>query len=124
MQGFRRRAALGAAAGLLLPVRAPRAQDGSAEARLRELGITLRGTQAPVANYVPFVRTGNLVFTAGLGPLTPEGRPITGRVGAGVTPEQAYEHARITGLELLAVARAAAGGSLDNVRAWCASSAW
>jgi enamine deaminase RidA (YjgF/YER057c/UK114 family) len=113
MRDLGRRAALGAAA-LLLPCGSPRSQTASAEARLRERGITLPGVQAPVANYVPFVRTGNLVFTAGLGPTRPDGGLITGVVGRDVTLEDAYGHARITGLLLLAVARAAAG-SLDAV---------
>ena len=87
---------------------------GSAEARLRERGIELPRVSAPVANYVPHVRTGNLVFLAGTGPMRPDGTFITGKVGKGVTVEEAYGHARLTGLALLAVLRAAAG-SLDNV---------
>jgi enamine deaminase RidA (YjgF/YER057c/UK114 family) len=111
--------ALGAAAAtsaLWAPRRAlaQAAAAGSAEQRLRERGIELPRVSAPVANYVPHVRTGNLVFLAGTGPVKPDGTFITGKVGKDVTVEEAYGHARLTGLALLAMLRAAAG-SLDNV---------
>ena len=111
--------ALGAAAAtsaLWAPRRAlaQAAAAGSAEQRLRERGIELPRVSAPVANYVPHVRTGNLVFLAGTGPTKPDGTFITGKVGKDVTVEEAYGHARLTGLALLAMLRAAAG-SLDNV---------
>ncbi len=111
--------ALGAAA-VPAVLRTPRralaqaATAGSAEQRLRERGIELPRVSAPVANYVPHVRTGNLVFLAGTGPLKPDGTFITGKVGKDVTVEEAYNHARLTGLSLLAMLRSAAG-SLDNV---------
>lgn len=87
----------------------------SAEQRLRERGIELPKVP-PVAgvNNVPFVRTGNLVFLSGLGPSKPEGGLATGKVGRDVTVDEAYQHARLTGLALLAVLRAGVG-SLDNV---------
>jgi enamine deaminase RidA (YjgF/YER057c/UK114 family) len=113
MRRLGRRSVLGGAAALL-PLGSPLAQPASAEARLRERGITLPNMQAPVANYVPFVRTGNLVSTAGLGPTRPDGSFITGVVGRDVSLEDAYAHARITGLLLLATVRQAAG-NLDNV---------
>jgi enamine deaminase RidA (YjgF/YER057c/UK114 family) len=90
------------------------AQAGSPEQRLRERGIELPRVGAPVANYVPAVRTGNLVFLAGTGPMTPDGKFITGKVGKDTSIEEAYGHARLTGLMLLAMLRAAVG-SLDNV---------
>jgi enamine deaminase RidA (YjgF/YER057c/UK114 family) len=107
--------ALGIAASGAAPRRtlAQAAATGSAEQRLRERGIELPRVSAPVANYVPHVRTGNLVFLAGTGPMKPDGTFITGKVGKDVTVEDAYSHARLTGLALLAVLRAA--GSLDNV---------
>ncbi len=111
-------AAAAATAASLAPRRAPgqgAAPAGSAEARLRERGIELPKVSAPVANYVPHVRTGNLVFLAGTGPVKPDGTFATGKVGKDVTVEDAYGHARLTGLMLLAMLRAAAGGSLDNV---------
>jgi len=82
----------------------------SAEKRLKELGIELGSVSAPVANYVNAVRTGNLLFLAGKGP-----RGVKGKVGREVTIEQAYQHARAVGIDLLAVMRAELG-SLDKVR--------
>ena len=82
----------------------------SAEQRIRELKLELRPPSAPVANYVNAVRTGNLLFLAGKGP-----RGAKGKVGREVTLEQAYQHAREVGVDLLAVMRAELG-SLDKVR--------
>lgn len=111
--------ALGTAAATtaawLAPRRARAQTAGAAEQRLRERGIELPRVMAPVANYVPAVRTGNLVFLAGTGPVKPDGAFATGKVGKDVTVEEAYGHARLTGLMLLAMLRTAAGGSLDNV---------
>jgi enamine deaminase RidA (YjgF/YER057c/UK114 family) len=86
----------------------------SAEARLKELGIDLGGVSAPVANYVNAVRTGNLLFLAGKGPRAVDGKRPKGKVGRDYTAEQAYQHARTVGLDLLAVMRAELG-SLDRV---------
>ncbi|MFO1067753.1 MAG: RidA family protein [Geminicoccaceae bacterium] len=87
----------------------------SAEARLKEKGIELPAVTAPVANYVNAVRTGNLLFLAGKGPNRPDGSWITGKVGRDVTVEEAYQHARLTGLNLIAVMKAELG-SLDRVQ--------
>jgi len=88
----------------------------SAETQLKALGIELGPVSAPVANYVNAVRTGNLLFLAGKGPRPGAGgaRP-SGKVGREVTAEQAYQHARSVGLDLLAVMRAELG-SLDRVK--------
>ena len=82
----------------------------SAEARIRELGLELRAPSQPVANYVNAVRTGNLLFLSGKGP-----RGVRGKVGRDFTVEQAYQHARVVGIDLIAVMRAELG-SLDRVR--------
>jgi len=82
--------------------------------RLRTLGITLPPVSTPLANYVPFVIAGNLLFVSGQGPKASDGQWHTGKVGAEVSLEQAYEHARLAGVGVLAVARAALG-SLDRV---------
>ena len=82
------------------------------EERLRELGLTLPEPPKPVAAYVPAVRTGNLVFTAGQGPF---GSDFVGKVGAEVSIEQAQEAARVTCLNGLAVIKAEVG-DLANVR--------
>jgi enamine deaminase RidA (YjgF/YER057c/UK114 family) len=90
-------------------------QPTSPEARLKVLGLQLPAAPRPIASYVPAVRTGNLIFLAGQGPLV-DGKPtITGKVGAGVTEEAANKAARATILTQLAVLRAEIG-SLDRVR--------
>ena len=88
----------------------------SAEARLKELGILLPPVPTPVANYVPYRISGNLLFLAGQGPRDGDGRMLTGKVGAEVTVEEAYQRARLIGLGLLAATRQALG-SLDRVEA-------
>lgn len=86
----------------------------SAEARLKELGLTLPNVATPVANYVRFKRVGDIVYLSGQGPRRADGSYPTGKVGANVTVEEAYEHAKQTGLGLLAAMQEAAG-SLDKV---------
>jgi enamine deaminase RidA (YjgF/YER057c/UK114 family) len=88
----------------------------SAEKKLQELGIDLGTVSQPVANYVNAVRTGNLLYLAGKGPRAGKDgvRPI-GKVGRDFTTDQAYQHARTVGLDLLAVMRAELG-SLDKVK--------
>ena len=86
----------------------------SPEDKLKDLGLTLPTVPAPVANYVPFRRAGDVVYLSGQGPRKPDGSFHAGKVGRDVTWEEAYEHARLTGLGLLAAARMAAG-SLDKV---------
>jgi enamine deaminase RidA (YjgF/YER057c/UK114 family) len=86
-----------------------------AEANLAALGLTLPPMPAPIANYVRFKRAGDLVFLSGQGPRRGDGTQATGKVGAGVTWEEAYEHAKLTGLGLLAAMKEAADGDLDRV---------
>ena len=93
---------------------AQQASGGSAEARLRELEIELPKAMAPVANYVPAARLGNVIFLAGTPPIKPDGKFATGKVGIDVTLDEAYQRARLVGLELLAVMRQELG-SLDKV---------
>jgi enamine deaminase RidA (YjgF/YER057c/UK114 family) len=87
----------------------------SAEENLKKLGLTLPSMPAPIANYVRFKRVGDVVYLSGQGPRRPDGTVATGKVGAGVTTEEAYEHAKLTGLGLLAAMKEAAGGDLDRV---------
>ena len=85
------------------------------EARMKQLGISLALPVQPVANYVNAVRTGNLLYLAGKGPGLP-GKPLpTGKVGRDFTVEQAYQHARDTGLSLISVMKAELG-DLDRVK--------
>ena len=88
----------------------------SAEENLKKLGIDLGTVSAPVANYVNAVRTGNLLYLAGKGP-RPDASGVRpkGKVGREYTVEQAYQHARSVGLDLLAVMRQELG-SLDKVK--------
>jgi enamine deaminase RidA (YjgF/YER057c/UK114 family) len=87
-----------------------------AEARLKELGITLPQPAAPLANYVGAVRVGNLLFVSGHGPDRTDGKPMArGKVGRELTVEQAYQVARTVGLSLLATTRTQLG-SLDKVK--------
>ncbi|BCP51979.1 hypothetical protein K32_05960 [Kaistia sp. 32K] len=88
---------------------------GSVQDRLRALKIELPSPPAPVGSFVPHVREGNLLFLSGQGPTRADGFLHQGRVGDDVTPEEAYDHARVTGLNLLAVMQEALG-SLDRVR--------
>lgn len=93
---------------------------GRIEARLKELGITLPEAAAPLANYVPYnvveLGRGSLVVISGQLPLKDGKLPLTGKVSAGVSVEQARELARACALNLLAQLRAACGGDLDRVK--------
>jgi enamine deaminase RidA (YjgF/YER057c/UK114 family) len=88
----------------------------SAEARLKEKHIVLPEQATPMANYVSAVRTGNLLFLAGHGPVRqPDGSYARGKLGKDLSVEQGYQVAREVGLNLLATARNALG-SLDKVK--------
>lgn len=84
--------------------------ESTASARLAELGITLPAVPAPAAAYVPAVRTGNLVFTAGQLPFVDGVLAATGKVGAEITAEQATDLCRIAALNAIAAAASVAGG--------------
>lgn len=73
------------------------------EEKLKEMGIELPEVSQPMANYVKWTQVGNLLFLAGNGP------DMYGKVGKDLTPEQGYEAARLTGLEIIAVLKAATG---------------
>ena len=79
------------------------------EERLQALGLTLPAVPTPMANYVPYRLAGNLLFLSGQGPKRPDGSFMIGRLGKDASVEQGYEAARLTGLQLLAVAKAAIG---------------
>ena len=88
----------------------------SAEAKLQEMGLSLSEPNAPVANFIPAVRTGNLLYIAGHIPRLPDGSILNpGKVGREVTEEQGYESARQCMLNCLAAVKAATG-SLDSVK--------
>ncbi len=87
-----------------------------AEAKLKELGITLPTPPTPMANYVPGVLVGSLLFLSGHGPIRTAGQPSArGKVGRDLTVDEGYQAAREVGLNLLASARTILG-SLDRVK--------
>jgi enamine deaminase RidA (YjgF/YER057c/UK114 family) len=86
------------------------------EDRLRELGLELPAAPTPVGAYVPFVRTGPLVFTSGQLPMRSGQLMMTGKVGADLSIAQGADCARQAGLNALAQVAAAAGGLSRVVR--------
>jgi len=87
------------------------------ESRLKELGIQLPTPPAPVASYVPYVVTGNLVFISGQVTVSAEGLKFIGKVGAEISLEDGKEAAKLCAVNLLAQLKAACGGDLERVRA-------
>ena len=85
-----------------------------AEAKIQELGLTLPTPGTPLGNYVPGVRTGNLVFLSGVGPSQPDSRQWAGKVGRDYTVEEGYEAARGCALNLLGNLKSVIG-DLDKV---------
>jgi enamine deaminase RidA (YjgF/YER057c/UK114 family) len=77
--------------------------------KLNALGLALPELPKPVANYVSFKRAGDMLYLSGQGPRRNDGTMHTGKVGKDVTVKQAYEHARLVGLGLLAAMKAGAG---------------
>ncbi|HLZ62727.1 MAG TPA: RidA family protein [Ktedonosporobacter sp.] len=86
----------------------------SFEKRIQELGLTIPETPTPVANYVPAVRTGNLVFASGQTPTVAGRLTIQGKLGREVTIEQGQQAARVALLNVLSAVRSVTG-SLDHI---------
>jgi enamine deaminase RidA (YjgF/YER057c/UK114 family) len=89
---------------------------GLIDKRLAELGIVLPVPAQPVATYVPWVRTGNLVYISGQGAMKDGKLQYTGRVGDTVPIEDAIASARLTAINVIAHLRDACGGDLDRVK--------
>ncbi len=90
--------------------------SGTIDMRLAELGISLPEAASPVANYVPWVQEGPLVFVSGQIPLF-EGEPRhVGKLGRDITVEEGQAAAQLCAINLLSQLRAACGGDLDRVR--------
>jgi enamine deaminase RidA (YjgF/YER057c/UK114 family) len=87
---------------------------GKIETKLAELGIVLPGPMQPIANYVPYVVTGDLVFVSGQLPTIDGSVAWTGRVGAAVSVEEAARACRQSFINLLVHLKVAAG-DLDRV---------
>jgi enamine deaminase RidA (YjgF/YER057c/UK114 family) len=79
------------------------------EQKLASMGITLPDPPLPVATYVSFKRDGQMLYLSGQGPRTPDGKMLTGTVGKDLTVKEAYEHAKLVGIGLLAAAKTATG---------------
>ena len=89
---------------------------GQIDARLKELGITLPSPATPVANYVGFVRTGNLVFTSGQVTFNAAGKlDFIGKLGREFGIDEGYQAARLCAINILAQLRNACEGDLDRV---------
>ncbi len=87
----------------------------SYEAKLKELGLTLPDPPKPVANYIPVVRVGELLFLSGVLPSRDGQLIMTGKLGQELTIEQGKEASRVAVLNGLSIIRHAAG-SLDRVK--------
>ena len=88
---------------------------GKIDRRLKELGITLPEVATPLAAYVTFRISGDLVYIAGQIPIHSAEHPAFGRVGDNMTTKQGYQAARTTGLNILAQLKKACNGNLDRV---------
>lgn len=89
---------------------------GKIDARLSALGITLPSPPAPVASYVPYVVSGNLVFISGQVTVAADGLKYVGIVGADLSLEDGKAAARLCAINVLAQVKAACGGDLDRVK--------
>jgi enamine deaminase RidA (YjgF/YER057c/UK114 family) len=87
----------------------------SAEAKVKELGLDLTHPSSPVANYVPAVTVGKLVYLSGQGPNRPDGSQVTGKAGSECTVDESYDAARLCGIQLLSALKEHVG-SLDKVK--------
>ena len=87
----------------------------SIEKPIKELGLQLPKVPTPAANYVNAVRMGNAVYLSGTVPARPDGTIPKGKVGADVSTGEAAEHARLAGLNILAILRQELG-SLDRAK--------
>ncbi|MET9928602.1 MULTISPECIES: RidA family protein [unclassified Streptomyces] len=88
---------------------------GVVESRLAELGLALPGVVPPLATYQPAVQSGVYVYTSGQLPMVEGKLPVTGKVGAEVTPDEAKELSRTCALNALAAVKSVAG-DLDRIK--------
>lgn len=89
---------------------------GKIDQRLAELGITLPEAAKPVANYVPWVRTGNLVFISGQGPIDNGKITLQGQLGNDISIEDGIKSARLCAINVVSQLKDACGGDLDRVK--------
>ena len=89
---------------------------GTIDQRLAELGITLPIAAKPVANYVAWARTGNLIFISGQGPIDNGKITLQGRLGDTLSVEDGIKSARLCAVNVVAQLKDACGGDLDRVK--------
>jgi len=89
---------------------------GKIDARLKELNIALPAPPAPVASYVPYVVTGNMVFISGQVTMAADGLKYVGKVGADISLDDGKAAARLCAINVIAQVKAACGGDLDRVK--------
>jgi len=89
---------------------------GKIDARLKELGIELPTPPAPVASYVPYVVSGNLVYISGQVTMGPKGLEYVGKVGGDVSLDDGKAAARLCAINVIAQVKAACNGDLDRVK--------
>jgi enamine deaminase RidA (YjgF/YER057c/UK114 family) len=88
----------------------------SIEARLASLGVELPAASAPAANYLPYLRHGDLLFVSGQLPMTGKGIEQRGQLGGAVSLEDGQKAARLCAINILAQAKAALSGDLERLR--------
>ncbi|MSP20977.1 MAG: RidA family protein [Alphaproteobacteria bacterium] len=89
---------------------------GKIDARLSDLGLTLPPPSPAVANYVPFVQSGAMVYVSGQLPMEAGKLQYTGKVGGALSIDDAKKAARLCAINILSQVKQAAGGDLDRVR--------
>jgi enamine deaminase RidA (YjgF/YER057c/UK114 family) len=94
---------------------------GKLESRLKEMGIVLPRPPKPIANYIPGVVVGNILYLSGTLGTQPDENdndimPISGKLGSDLTVEEGYRSARLMAINHLALMKAALGGNLDRVK--------
>jgi enamine deaminase RidA (YjgF/YER057c/UK114 family) len=90
--------------------------SGKVEARLKELGLELPAATAPIANYVPFTRAGNLVVVSGQVSVR-NGKPeFVGKLGRDITVADGQQAAKLCALNIIAHVKTACDGDLDRVK--------
>jgi enamine deaminase RidA (YjgF/YER057c/UK114 family) len=85
------------------------------ETKLAEMGVTLPEAPVPAANYVPYVKVGDLLFVSGQLPMGPEGLML-GKLGDDMSTEEGAEAAKYCAIALLSQVKAACGGDLDRLK--------
>lgn len=94
------------------------AENQTPEERLAALGLSLPAQMAPGGNYIRVRRDGQFLYVSGQGPRRPDGSRYVGKVGDNVSVEEAYEHAKLTGLAILSLAKAETGdlGAIEVIK--------